>query len=79
MPQTLLMLIYMFILFNVTRWHERVQSSNGPVPSCFKGFSGTWKEVSSYLCTSVCNILRYSVIHVVYDLLFISKNLPIIV
>jgi hypothetical protein len=42
----------MFIVSYVSRWHEGVQSSNGPISSCFKGFSGTRKEVSSYLCTS---------------------------
>lgn len=56
-PQIVLMLICMLIVFNVTRWHKGVQSSNGAVSSCFNGFSGTWKEVSSYLCTSIWNEL----------------------
>jgi len=49
-PPNLLMLIRKLIVFNVTRWHKGVQSSNGPDSSCFNCFSGTWKEVSFYLC-----------------------------
>lgn len=78
MPQILLMLICMLIVFNVTRWHKGVQSSNGAVSSRFSGFSRTWKEVSSYLCTFIWNELWYSVIHQIYELFLISNILPII-